>query len=255
MYGLFSGMSKFFAIYLTFLGLFLEGVSPAHAVTISSSPQTFCQPYQATYKVFWHGVFAGTAQHQVNLENNKICLAISEVKPRIPFLPFAYHEESRFQHLGNHILPNLFDFQWVEKRQKNQGQIQFNWQNHQAQQTGTLGQASIPLVEGAQDKLSLIFQIRNHLKEIDSLQPKTQWRYFVIEPKKKQYYLFEILKVQMLKTPIGMFKTVLIKQSAEHSERDSLLWLAIDKDFIPVKITQFKNGKVLTESIISELKI
>jgi len=224
---------------------FLLWALPTQGLT-SPKPPDFCPQYQAEYRVYWRGLLAGTAEHRVQATDQG-CQAISQVKPRFRLLPFQYLEQSEFTHHQDQIQPLRFDFNWKEKKDRNQGYLQFDWAQAKAHQESSLKHESLALKPGTQDKISVIFQLRQYLKSAPSLRPGQYWDIPILEPKRYQVHRFRILNLETLKTPLGHLKTVVIEQRAEHSERYSILYFEL-KDFLLVKALQVKNGKTQTES-------
>jgi len=223
------------------------------ATSSPSNPNAFCPSYEAEYRVYWHGVYSGEAHHRVSLSSEQVCRAESSIKPRFRFLPFEYQEFSDFIGKSNNIYPIAFDFDWHEKREHTHGQIRFDWTNTKVKQNTSFSHETLKLEPGTQDKISLVFQLRQNLMQAKTLKPGLTWSFPVVEPKKHQHYQFTVLKTETLRTPLGKLKTVVVNQTAENSARHSLLWFAIDRDYLLVKALQYKDEAILTESVIHRL--
>ena len=211
--------------------------------------------YQAEYRVYWHGIYAANAYQAVERLANNHYIAHMRVTPRLPFIPFEYDEKSTFVDTGSVIQPVNFSFKWREKKKRLNGSVRFDWENHQHT---TFGDAFIEepmtLLSLPQDKVSLVFQLSKYLEKNSALSTGKTWSHQVVEAKKQKTYVFEILKKEQLKTPLGVLQTLKIRQSAANSARYSHLWFAIDKQYLLVKIAQFKQDNLMGYTLIHKLQ-
>ena len=78
-----------------------------------------------------------------------------------------------------------------------------------------------------------------------------------------EYYILDrdkVLKVQVnnketvnIRVPFGRFEAIKIDHAGEQSETINSLWLAPELDYIPVKLTQKKDGKTVFSASLSQL--
>jgi hypothetical protein len=212
-------------------------------------------PYQAEYRVYWHGIYAANAYQSIEKIAKNRYIASMHVKPRLPFIPFEYDENSLFLDNNNGIKPLIFSFKSQEKNKHLDGWVTFNWKTgartrHSASQKDS---PPIILLPTSQDKISLVFQLSRYLENKPSFAVGEQWSHQVIEAKKEKTYLFEYLQEEPLETPLGLLQTIKIKQQAQQSLRHSYLWFAKDKDFALVKIAQFKDNQLIGYTVLNKI--
>ena len=95
-----------------------------------------------------------------------------------------------------------------------------------------------------QDKISLLFQLGRLLEKETGKVSGKQWTFNVVEAKKQKKVSHQkSCRKKTIKTPLGRFKTVKVKQTAEGSTRATDLWFARDKQHLLVKIAQYNKGQ------------
>ena len=57
--------------------------------------------------------------------------------------------------------------------------------------------------------------------------------------------------IEIITVPFGKFNCVKVRHSKMGSDKENILWLAEDLDYIPVKLTQIESGET---NFIAELK-
>lgn len=238
--------------WLLFLGLSGEWASAAMADTLKDLPVE--GGYHAEYRVYWHGIYAANAHQKVERLTNNRYIARMHVMPRFSFIPFEYDEKSLFFDAGSFIQPLNFTFKWLEKTNRLRGMVRFDWKKQQRTTSGySSSDDPVDLIPLSQDKISLVFQLSRYLENNTPLSSGAKWSHNVIEAKKQKTYVFEGLQEELLSTPLGLLRTIKIKQNAEHSARHSYLWFAPDKQYLLVKIAQFKQNNLIGYTLIHKL--
>ncbi len=85
------------------------------------------------------------------------------------------------------------------------------------------------------DRLSVQIDYREKLKS-----GKFDVKYFVIDKGRERKYIFKLIDTQVIDTIFGKTETILIKKVIEGNKRNTLTWYAINHDFVPVKIEQYR---------------
>jgi hypothetical protein len=229
-------------------------ISTAMADTLKSLP--VAGGYHIEYRVYWHGFYAANAHHRVERLTDDRYVARTHVTPRFPFIPFEYEEKSLFFDTGTAIQPLNFTFKWREKKERLKGMVHFDWKQQRRTASGySASDAPIALIPLSQDKISLVFQLGRYLENNAPLSSGTKWSYSVIEAKKQKTYVFESIQEEWLNTPLGSLRTLKIQQSAARSARHSYLWFALDKNYLLVKIAQFKDSDLIGYTLIHALRL
>jgi hypothetical protein len=229
------------------------GASAATADTLKGLPIE--GGYRAEYRVYWHGIYAAQAHQKVQRLTTDRYVAHMRVTPRFAFIPFEYDEKSLFFDAGSAIRPIQFTFKWREKKERLKGSVHFDWKKQRRIRSGD-SSADTPanLVPLSQDKISLIFQLSRYLENNAPMASGKKWHHSVVEAKKQKTYTFESLPEELLSTPWGLLRSIKIKQSAENSERHSYLWFALDKQYLLLKIAQFKQERLMGYTLIHQLE-
>ena len=85
------------------------------------------------------------------------------------------------------------------------------------------------------DRLSVQIDYQNKMRE-----GIFENRYHVIDKGRLREYLFLLHGDEVLDTIFGKTNTIIIKRKIKNNKRSTLTWYAIDHDYIPVKIEQFR---------------
>ena len=106
----------------------------------------------------------------------------------------------------------------------------------------------LPLTGNIIDKVSLQIAIIMDIRRgID------QSEYHILDKDKIQVVQVNRNSSAMINVPFGKFEAIEINRSSPDSNRTNTLWLAPELDYIPVKITQEENGKIVFSASLSQL--
>ncbi len=125
----------------------------------------------------------------------------------------------------------------------------FNYQQH----TVTLGKinhtSTVPLLPGAQDILSVTFQLA-------MLAPfQDEQLLHVTSSKDLTPYTVQVVGDEILDTAVGQLRTLHVVRNQEAGEDAIEVWLAKDYNYLPVKI-QINHGKFgIVEQVINDIKV
>ena len=87
----------------------------------------------------------------------------------------------------------------------------------------------------ALDRLSVQIDYQEKLKS-----GKYDVNYFVIDKGRERKYIFKLVDTQVIDTIFGKTETILIKKIIEGNKRNTLTWYAVNHEFVPVKIEQYR---------------
>ena len=106
----------------------------------------------------------------------------------------------------------------------------------------------LPLTGNIIDKVSLQIAIIMDIRRgID------QSEYYILDKDKIQVVQVNRNSSAMINVPFGKFEAIEINRSSPDSNRTNTLWLAPELDYIPVKITQEEDGKIVFSASLSQL--
>lgn len=101
---------------------------------------------------------------------------------------------------------------------------------------------TMKIPSGAQDKLLYQYTLMQDLKA-----GRPVLSYDIADGGELKNFSFERLGTETLTTPLGRLQTV--KLQRVHGSRRTVIWCAAALDYMPVRIEQHKDGKVLTMEI------
>lgn len=204
-------------------------------------------PYQANYEVKWHGISVGLNRQELkNLYNNRY-FAKSDTKPKIKGLPFQYYADSYFSWDGTKSTPIQYQYEKLEGKRKKQGSVVFNqplihWTKPDQNE-------DLPWQADLQDKISHMFQLQ---RDIQCQKPP--FNYKIMSESGLETYTFLVEKEEQLQTALGVLNTLKLKQENLQKDRLTFLWLAKDKNYIIVKLEQYKHQHKVGDILIKGVK-
>lgn len=227
-YGRIEGMNFFYF----FIALLLSFACPLlHAEILP------LVPYTAHYTIYLKGCPVGESVNKLTVSEG-LYHFITDTQPYLNIVPYRYFAKSDFQFKAPWIIPQDYFYHTQEIRRNKKGQVHFNWKTRQLDNRYTQPNWEAPLLEGMQDKLSHSLQLR-----LDLLRGKSQpLEYTIAEENKILAYTFTVLFQEVLQTPIGTLNTLKIKH-IDHKKQITFTWLAIDYDYLPVKMEHYRQGK------------
>jgi hypothetical protein len=131
-----------------------------------------------------------------------------------------------------------------------EARAQFDW----SQSLVTLGRATeqhqVKLPPHSQDLLSFVFQLA-----IDP-PPPGRLSKVVVNGSKIQVYELDVLREESIDTPLGVLRTLPIKQVRKGNEESIELWLALEYRYLPVKLRFFdRQGEPQGEQIVADIRL
>jgi len=229
--------------------IFLSTLTAILIWMVSTSAKSMpLQEYEARYAITWHGMNAGESVHKLHRNANGEYHFETRTTPHIKMLPFNYVESSDFILQDGKILPQNYYYDIKEGKRHKKGNVAFNWKsgklsNHESQKPW---ESEISL--GIQDKLTQTLSLRQTLK---TNQPQLQ--FLVAEEDKIKSYSFKIIKEDRVLTKLGVFNALKVEHISRKGHRTTM-WLAKTLDYIPIKMTQMRQGKIVAGGEILDFK-
>ena len=159
-------------------------------------------------------------------------------------LGFTVLEQSRFRlSAENRLQPLEYRYRRGSEGDKQNLDLRFDWKKHIVVSQRPNDDWQLPLEPLTQDALSQQEQLRLDLicqgSRFDSV------TYPVVRNNKMRHYTYVKLEEALLDTAVGPLKTVVIRKVDEKAERDTKVWMAIDWDYLLVKLQyREKNGEL-----------
>lgn len=144
------------------------------------------------------------------------------------------------------LQPKQYLYQFGDKKNKTY-HAEFDWQGKQLNLQNAKGNQVLHLTEGTQDLLSFMYQFM-------FLQPLQSMQMTITNGKKVGTYIYSFEGEESLETKMGDLNTIHLQRASGENDKKTEIWLALDYQYVPVKIRETeKDGKVY-ELIVSNLK-
>ena len=158
-------------------------------------------------------------------------------------------EVSSFSITDNIISPLYYSFERTKKDRNISIKTFFNPADNYAQTIDQKEKKEHIDIPYSLDRLSVQIDFQNEMKR--GLFEKD---YHVIDKGRLREYSFMLHGDEVLDTIFGKTNTIIIKRKIKNNKRSTLTWYAIDHDYIPVKIEQYRKNShkftVILNSII-----
>jgi Protein of unknown function (DUF3108) len=136
------------------------------------------------------------------------------------------------------LQPTTYLYQFGNKVDKTRT-ANFDWQNKKLTMQTSKATQTEDLPEGAQDLLSFMYQFMY-------VAPLQAMQIHIATGKKLANYDYSFEGEENINTSFGELKTIHIRHSGNDEDEKTELWLAVDYQYVPVKIRKIeKNGKVV----------
>lgn len=143
------------------------------------------------------------------------------------------------------LRPIDYLYQFGDKKDKTYT-AKFDWVTNKLNMHSTKGDKQAPLVEGAQDLLSFMYQFM-FVPPLESMQLA------ITNGKKLDTYDYSFEGEEVIQTKMGDVKTVHLLRSSKDDEKDEL-WLALDYQYVPVKIRKTEKENKVYELLATSIK-
>ncbi|MBA3696864.1 MAG: DUF3108 domain-containing protein [Methylotenera sp.] len=143
------------------------------------------------------------------------------------------------------LRPTRYLYQFGDKKDKTY-QADFDWETNKLTMHTSKGDKQTALVEGAQDLLSFMYQFM-------FVAPLQDMQLAITNGKKLDIYDYTFEGEEVINTKMGDIKTIHLLRASGDDEKDEL-WLALDYQYVPVKIRKTEKENKVYELLITSLK-
>lgn len=221
--------------------------APAEPMPIASFPSRLTLRYTAYAGE--GGFLAGHTVHQWRVERNQYLItSVTEaVGLAALFLRGEYRQTSRGEIGATGLVPMEFWVQRGQEGRRTEG-AEFDWTNHRLNYGKSNDKREISLAPGAQDQLSVFYQLALTAPFTESVQ------LLLTNGRKVYLYEYRVLGDETIDTPLGKLKTQHLARVVPDSEQGGAdVWLAYDYHFLPVRF-RLKPGGRLLDHVIEEIR-
>lgn len=127
----------------------------------------------------------------------------------------------------------------------------FDWQSSTLMLSDREGKRSMPLPDGLQDRLSMLYQFRY----VPLLHERKELSMHITNGSKIDERQYLVRSKQMLNVPLGTLETLYLSTAPQQTPWKTEIWLAVEKGNLPCKIVLTEdNGEILTQ-VLTALSI
>lgn len=158
-------------------------------------------------------------------------------------------EESIWQLTDTDLTPLDYTYHHTKGKKIRDAKIHFDWNNQKITNRVNESTWTMQTQKGIQDKLLYQLSIMSDLMSGDIPQS-----YAIADGGKIKTYSFERISDEILRTPLGEFKTMKLALHKKNKKQENFLWCAYNLDFLPVKVTSTEKDGRLSTAIIKSVK-
>ena len=158
-------------------------------------------------------------------------------------------ETSLFDVEGERLVPRSYFFDEGAGDGKRDSRIEFDWSAAKAQGRYGKEDKEIALSDGMLDRLLVQLAIMGDIAAGDLPQA-----YTIVDRNATKTYDFTLVGEEMLPTPAGQFDTVKVRRQRPGSSRATLIWAAVELDYLPVKMVQLKDDRPNTVLTLTDVQ-
>ena len=148
-------------------------------------------------------------------------------------------EESVFLDNDGKITPISYNFHKIQKVKEEKISTIFDLKNNSAYTIKNNKKIEHKNILYALDRLSVQIDFQKKIKS-----GHFDVEYNVIDKGRIRKYIFSLFNGEIIDTILGKTNTIVIKKIIVRNKRNTLTWYAVDHDFIPVKIEQYRNNSL-----------
>ncbi|HSH97416.1 MAG: DUF3108 domain-containing protein [Methylophilaceae bacterium] len=139
------------------------------------------------------------------------------------------------------LQPAEFSYQFARKSR----QAKFDWQSALLTQQTNKEETTVPLPVGTQDILSFMFQFM-------FVPPLQEMELNITNGRKLNHYSYGFEGEETITSKLGDIRTLHISRTGQEDAKDDL-WLAIDKEYLPIKIRKTEKDGSVIEQIVTRI--
>jgi len=155
-------------------------------------------------------------------------------------------ELSKFDIINDNVFTAEYAYSRLRKDNEDVVTTIFDKKNNSAHTIHNGKEMEHSQIKNFQDRLSVQIDYQNKMKKGDFEQ-----EYNVIDKGRERKYIFSIHTGEIIDTIFGKTNTIVIRKIIKNNKRNTLTWYAVDHDFIPVKIKQYRK-KSLKFTVVLE---
>ncbi len=200
------------------------------------------------YSLYKGNILFGKSSYILNLKDNIYSFEIKSQTDGIFELKQDDRlESSKFIMDKDQILP--IEYKYIRKRKKKEEYITTIFNSDTSSYTLIDGIKKDHINSlGSQDRLSVQIAFQEDMKK--GIFEST---YNVIDKGRSRKYIFTIHGDDIIDTVFGKTNAIVIKRIIENNKRSTLTWYAVDHDYVPVRIEQYRKESLKFTVMLEEI--
>ena len=219
--------------------LSLLAVSIAFHVTNAAAASAI-QTYQANYGVFYKDQWVGNSEFSVTQNNTRSTYTFKSTSRFRGVLsiisPNPISEVSEFTYDQGQIQPLVYSYDDGTWKGDGKYRVEFDWDNLLATTTLAYETIKSELTLGILDRgsmqVALMLDMQTSKREI----------YTLMDESGVSVYEYSTDGEELLETPLGTIITQKLIQQKQGSSRRTIIWVAQELNYLPIRIEQQRNG-------------
>jgi hypothetical protein len=214
-------------------------------VCMAQAADQTLEPFAATYAIRHGAMTVGESTLQLHAGDGNSYVLELRTNPKgvAKLMIGSIVETSEFELDGKDLRPLRFSAE--ESRGKGSQSITFDWAKGIAHSQRDGEQADVKLEPRVLDHSLIQIALMRDLALDRKLAP-----YLIVEKNGLRRYQYERVGEGNVETPAGTFRVIEVLQTRSGSSREMHYWCAPDLAYLPVRIEQHKEGKVLLSMVL-----
>ena len=204
--------------------------------------------YFLSYELFRSGKSQGKAQRQITKDADGKHTLIMEAEASMFFYTIKTCERSQFSFANGSLMPLTYDK--IDSRtfkDKKTLHLEFDHSNTELRGSNGKEDWSNSFTGEVFDPLLVVEKLRLVAQKGEY----TDVQFPVYDDNRLSQYSFIYQGLENVNTPVGAFQTVKYTRVRQNSSRRTSFWLAMDNQFVPIKVRQEKDGEEQATLIIA----
>ena len=222
----------------------------ATALACAAAPPPAPQSISASYNVYRNGLHVGTMNETFEARGDEYHI-VSDTQA-VGLLALFLRQPARFVSSGRLTPSGLQPLHFEGKRSDDDPRRvrgEFDWQAGQLTIEHGGQTEKLPLPQGAQDRLSIMYQLMFLAQE-----KQQRMEIAMTNGRKLGHYQYSTQPGIEIDTPLGRLTTLHVVRQHKPNENDTEVWLSPQHRFLPVKVVLDEDG-TRYEQIVTRLDI
>ena len=207
-----------------------------------AEPKTVLEPYNAKYRISQNSLNTTAERSLKKQGDNKW-----QLSQQASLWFIHVEEESQFKLVDGKVQPLRYRYENSISSKRDQDII-FDWSKGKVSDKTYRKPWSLPLNPDYTDQLSAQLQLRELLVNAENTSNLSQT---IIKNGKLKTYDISLLDEETIDTAVGPLRTVKLLRKREGSSAETIIWLAVDWNYLIVSLQQNEDDDTLSLELLS----